>query len=311
MAGMVMNAMVARRTRLLKEEYEGRFHELAKTLYDTNQNMQGAKTTIEHIVATNQWGMDIDDAFNLSETARNLGVQSEICAAAIRNVIQDTPAQKKSDETDDDDFDTAKLTEAYDRIVNPTTDVQKLFDNVNRVVANFPLKYNVKFELDKSVPKFIVVEDLLVFRAVLNVILYCMGAAEGSTSMQIRKSKKSNDLWVQCVTGGALVPAKRKTALFTSQDSLLAPVASIVRTLGGRYGLRDGKWEGSDTLQSIFWLQIPYSLSESVAPAANRFTRSQRKVHQVGPGKVATNPKIVDIDPFQAALLEAGCGRRS
>lgn len=56
------------------------------------------------------------------------------------------------------------------------------------------------------------------------------------------------------------------------------------------------------------WFQIPYSLSESVYPAANRFTKSQRDVHHVGPGKVATNPKNVNIDPFQAALLEAGCG---
>jgi hypothetical protein len=302
MAGIVVNTMVARRNRLLKEEYEGRLHELAKTLYDTKLNMQDAKAMIEGVTDVSRCSMDIDDVLDLRATAQNLGTQLELCSATIRNVIQDTPAPKKYS---DDAF-----SAAYDRIVNPTADMQKLFDNINGVVANVPLKYTVTVELDKSVPKLIVMEDLLLFRAALNVVLHCMGPMEGVTSMQIRKLSKSNDLLVQCAKGGPLVPASKIKTLFTHTDSLLAPVVSIVKTLGGRWGMRDGKWEDSDTIQSIVWFQVPFSLHEDVVPAANRFTSSHRKVHDVDVGKTIENPKNVELDPFQAALLEAGCARR-
>ena len=74
--------------------------------------------------------------------------------------------------------------------------------------------------------------------------------------------RQGNELLVQCLQAGKPVSLERAKELFTHKESLLGPVASMVRSLGGRYGMFEGKWEHQNganaCLQSIFWFQIPY-----------------------------------------------------
>ncbi|KAL7572950.1 hypothetical protein ACA910_007456 [Epithemia clementina (nom. ined.)] len=373
LAAMVVSAMVARRTRLLKEEYEHKFLQLAHTLMDTHANLRKAETCIQTILSRQQQQssnsiMAYEDASELDVTAKDLALQSQICAAATRSVLQDVPslrqhpaakdtflldeegANEDKNDYDDDDEEGEEEEEGYasmppqivttlgddgireeenallfwddllqyDKIVNPTTDMQKLYDNLNSLVAQFPHSNIVTLELYKSVPKFLIAEDLLLFRCILNLITHCMGASRWhSCGLRIRNKKTShgtnaNELLIHCLQGGPLVPYVRAKEWFHNPDSLLAPVATMVRTLGGQYGMFQGRWNrpkpaqhktsnntaGDDPaamspssskskggkLQSIYWLQIPYELpgeqNDEQEQPDDRFRHTQLKVHR-------------------------------
>ncbi len=337
MASMVVSAMVARRNRILKEEYETRFLDLAKILMDTNKSLEFSKEIIQSIMTRSTWDMDSDDAVELSSVARTLGVQSKICSATMRHVLQDTSAAtaiQKKREADvlaareaaaEDGFyvDDGDLIDEYDKIVNTTTDMIKLFDNVNTIIPTFPFHGTVSVELDKSVPKEIVAEDLLLFRSTLNMLTHCMGQSGANVEPEYNKSglrirrmkRQGNELLVQCLQAGKPVSLERAKELFTHKESLLGPVASMVRSLGGRYGMFEGKWDHQNgvtaTLQSIFWFQIPYDTPEISLkdPTSNRLKNKLFTVHTASQESMDKNTgDKVKLDSFQSALMDLGCG---
>ena len=59
-------------------------------------------------------------------------------------------------------------------ILSPVNNI----DNVNAVVSNFPRQGIVTCELDKSVPQNVVMEDLLLFHSILNLLTHCMGTKD-------------------------------------------------------------------------------------------------------------------------------------
>lgn len=339
MAAMVVSAMVARRNRILKEEYETRFLDLAKILMDTNKSLETSKEIIQSVLTRSTWDMDSDDAVELSSVSRTLGVQSKICSATMRTVLQDTSAAavlQKKREADakadreaaaEDGFygDDGDILDEYDKIVNATTDMVRLFDNVNALIPTFPFHGTVSVELDKSVPKEIIAEDLLLFRSTLNMLTHCMGQSGpdidpeyNKSGLRIRRMKRQgNELLVQCLQAGKPVSLERAKDLFTHKESLLGPVASMVRSLGGRYGMFEGKWEHQNgvtaTLQSIFWFQIPYEIPEIALrdPGMNKLKTKLFMAHTATNESMAKNTgDKVKLDSFQSALMDAGCGGR-
>ena len=161
------------------------------------------------------------------------------------------------------------------------------------------------------------------------MLTHCMGGSGphiepemNRSGLRIRRMKRSgNELLVQCLKAGPPIGNDKAKELFNHRESLLGPVASMVRSLNGRYGMFEGKWDhqnGSNaTIQSIFWFQIPYDLPDFAVqdPASNTIQgESLRRTHQATTESMEknTNEKI-KLDPFQSALMEAGCGgqRRS
>ena len=353
LAAMVVSTMVARRHRLIKEEYETRFQSLAQTFSDTNQNLQRASNSIEKVLDCHSWDMDSDDAYELSGAVRNLAIQSQICAATTRIILQsdmarntETVSQKQVLETQSNEPQAKALIAEgegilevkqgslfdnylrdYDKIFHPTTDMQNLFDNIHAVCSGFPRSNTVTLELFQSVPKFLVAEDLLLFRSVLNVITHCMGAGNNYPSgLRIGKrggggvgsildgmeQDRDGELLIQCFHGGPLVKHATAKALFRNKDSLLAPVATMVRSMGGQYGTFVGTWEANKNkshesreeqdeemkLQTmtmpqcnIYWFHIPYQLPEGVTEAADdRFQQTQVKVLHPGSSSSRNDP---------------------
>uniref|UniRef100_A0A7S3DTV0 GAF domain-containing protein n=1 Tax=Entomoneis paludosa TaxID=265537 RepID=A0A7S3DTV0_9STRA len=363
MGSMVVSAMVARRNRMVKQDYEERFKALAATFVETSQQLNQAKETLTQVLERQSWDMDHEDTVQLSELARDLDMRSQICAATTRNILMDVVtgesigmqeektcprAASTEEETSSRrgsvrdslasvDTNASYLAETllgFDEIVNPSTDMTKLFDNVNAIVAKFPYRDHVTVELHKSVPKRIIAEDLLLFRSVLNLLTHCMGQQEDASEelnqsgIVIRRSASRDDeLLVKAVQRGKAIPKERANDLFKNKDSLLAPVATMVRSMGGRYGMYEGKWThggatGTTGVQSIFWFQIPYGLLESdlMEPSQNTLDKTLLKSHDMSlahgsahsttTSKTAGSNMSLDTDPFQRALLEAGCGGR-
>jgi len=357
MAGMVVNAMVARRNRMLKQDYQERLQKVTQAMVETTQHLDQTKTQVQQVLDRQSWDMDHEDTMQLTELMRSLEVRSKICSATTRNVLLDvvkagpvaeeekstgaeTPKTIRSSTTSMESSMNNNFLEetlmGFDEIVNPVTDMEKLFDNVNIIVAKFPYRHNVTVELHKSVPKRIVAEDLLLFRSVLNLLTHCMGqhggdlnGAESSSSLNqsgliIRRSASRDDeLLVKAVQRGNPVSKEAAHDLFKNKDSLLAPVASMVRSMGGRFGMFEGMWThgGSASAppsgaQSIFWFQIPYGLSETdtIEPSQNKLDRSLVQEHSAGTSPTLTKKMVDDAalqsDPFQNALLEVGCGGR-
>ena len=314
LAGMAVSTMEARRNRLLKEEYENKFHQLARTFLDTTHHLEEAKENIKITLDNSSWGVGLDEYDLLNSTSLILDMQSKLCSAAMRTTLQDIPMPSKHDADDEDegcldDLETAKIK------INKTTDVKQLFDNINMIISNFPRQDVVTVEIDKSVPKKIGCDDLLVFRAILNLLTHCMGASpEGEAcGIRMRRSRKDDEeLLVQCRLGGNPISREAAKALFDNRDSLLSPVQSIIRSMGGRYGMFEARWDPmstKDPTQSIFWFQIPYDRVEK----NEKFVRSLVKIHtkpnQATLDKVGAALDKVKMDPFQKQLLQDGCGR--
>jgi hypothetical protein len=243
-----------------------------------------------------------------------LEVQSKMCTAAMRSALEDTPVPSKKDSSADQGALDENDLHEYDKVDKSTTDMQKLFDNINAIVGSFPRQDEVSVEIDKSVPKIIGCDDLLLFRAVLNLLTHCMGSSkEGDKcGVRMRRMKKDDDtLLVQCLLGGSPISKQAAKELFDNRDSLLAPVASIVRSMGGHYGMYEAKWNAKnshDSVQSIFWLQIPYETPENPRTFRADLVHVHAKLDPETLGKLATDANLT-LDPFRAALLEQGCGR--
>ncbi|KAL3913076.1 MAG: hypothetical protein SGARI_000836 [Bacillariaceae sp.] len=315
MAGMVVSTMEARRNRLLKEEYETKFHQLARTFLDTTHHLEEAKDNIKRTLDNSSWGTTLDEFELLSSTSLILDMQSKLCSAAMRTTLQDIPMPSKNVDIDedegclDDDLETAKISSTK------ATDVKQLFDNINMIISNFPRQDVVTVEIDKTVPKKIGCDDLLLFRAVLNLLTHCMGASpEGQAcGIRMRRSKKDGEeLLVQCRLGGGPISRAAAKELFDNRDSLLSPVQSIIRSMGGRYGMFEARWDAhstKDPTQSIFWFQVPYDRLDR----NEKFVRSLVKIHtrpdQAALDKVGAALDKVKMDPFQKQLLQNGCGR--
>jgi hypothetical protein len=311
LAAMTISAMVARRNRLLKEEYEIKFTSLARSFLDTTHNLEEAKDNVEKVIANNSWGVGLDEYEQLNAAAQILEMQTKMCTAAMRTTLADNPFPYKcihahsDDEGHLDDGMPAVLD-----IAHSTTDTKKLFDNINAMIAHFPREDVVTVEMEKSVPKVIGCDDLLLFRAILNLFTHCIGASTAGEAcgVQMRRMKKKDDvLLVRCLLGGRPITKAAAKALFDNRDSLLAPVASIVRSLSGHYGMYEAKWDPSiskSPVQSIFWLQVPF---ERVGGVENR-VRNLVKIH--GKTDAGNLEKLdVKVDPFHQALLATGCGR--
>jgi hypothetical protein len=313
LAAMTISAMVARRNRLLKEEYEIKFHSLARTLRDTAHHLEEAKDRVEQVIADNSWELGVDNHERLTAAAQILGMQTRMCAAAMCTTLQDIPVPSKCTQarSEDEGYLEDDITNILD-IENPTTDTEKLFDNINAIVAHFPRQDVFSVEIEKSVPKVIGCDDLLLFRAVLNMLTHCIGASTAGEvcGMQLRRMKqKEEGLLVQCLLGGKPITKSAAKVLFDNRDSLLAPVASIVRSLGGNYGMYEAKWDPSipeSPTKCIFWFQVPFERLENV----DNLSKTLVKVH--GKPDAPHLDKVdaaVNVDPFHKALMATGCGR--
>jgi hypothetical protein len=318
LAAMTIGSMVARRNRLLKEEYENKFHSLARTFLDATHYLEEAKDNVEKVIAYNSWGVGVDEYERLNAAASILEMQTKMCTAAMRTTLQDTPIPVKCNKAQPDEEGCLDddLTNTL-AIKISTTDIKKLFDNINTVVAHFPRQDIVTVEIEKSVPKVIGCDDLLLFRAVLNMFTQCIGASTAGEACGIRMrrmKKKENDLLVQCLLGAKPITKAAAKALFDNRDSLLAPVASIVRSMGGHYGMYEAKWDPSipkSPTRSIFWFQVPFERHGSVGKLSRNLVKVHRMPDTADLKKFDTAVDDVAMDPFHKALLDNGCGRLS
>ncbi|KAG7345647.1 two-component hybrid sensor and regulator [Nitzschia inconspicua] len=317
LAALTVNAMEARRNRLLKEEYETKFHSLARTFLDTTQHLQEARDCVEKAMLLNSWGGSEEEYKTLNSAVEILEMQSKMCSAAVRTTLQDISTPSKPTAISDNDeegcLDDEILGNGKD-LDNPITDMKKLFDNVNSIINQFPRQDVVTVELEKSIPKTIVCDDLLLFRAILNMLTHCMGAAvEGEAcGIRMRRMKREDDeLLVQCLLGGKPISKTEAKALFDNRDSLLAPVASIVRSMGGHYGMFEAKWDPrihKAETQSIFWFQVPYEKPEKFEKFPRNLLKTHGKPDAVKTEALGNGVDKVKMDPFHSALLANGCG---
>lgn len=121
--------------------------------------------------------------------------------------------------------------------------------------------------------------------------------------------RDTNEILIQCLQAGPPTDSDQAKASFKQQDSLLGPVATMVRSMGGRYGMYHGKWnpQSSDALsQSIFWFQIPYDLVNDEDYSELDLALKQTHFATERNMTKDTNKKL---DAFESTLLLGmGCG---
>ena len=312
-ADIVIDVMVARRNRLIMEEQMAQVKELATTMASVAQSLKHAKKDIDSVATMDHPGLDVEDVVALSSATQELQVQSQLCSATARQLVESNDLKSvvkpvvNSIQEEDDKNDAATLEElidSYDDILDPTTDMKKLYENLDSMVSTLAqgktktcsLAKTTILEMSKTVPTKIVAEDILLFKSCLNLIMNSSSssasvtdASSGTTILRIRVSEDSRRssmvgpnangdddekfLIVECQDGGAPISTNAGKALFRNKDSPLYELKTMVRTLGGTCGVDLGSLseidgednENSECVKTIFWFQIPLELPKSAS----------------------------------------------
>ena len=158
----------------------------------------------------------------------------------------------------------------HERItMTATEDMYTLFANLNTVIRSLPFHCDVVVEIDGSVPREIMIHDLVLFPSTLHMLTHCLSQSRINTAPEYNKSalhiscrkQGRSELLVRCLQAGPPTDVKQAKELFADTDSLLGQVAIMVRSVGGHWGMYHGTWNAeltTSTSQSLFWFRIPY-----------------------------------------------------
>jgi hypothetical protein len=156
-----------------------------------------------------------------------------------------------------------------ERMICPSTDMTKLFENVNAAVRSCPFHCEVSVEIDGSVPKEIITDNSLLFPSILLILSHCLkqsrpDAAPECNKVGLRIGRMSrgegNELLVRCLQAGPPTESDRAEELFGNKESILGQLSIMVQSLGGHCGMDHGKWEPRAPTQSVYWFRIPYEI---------------------------------------------------
>ena len=322
MARMVVNAMVARRDRLIKQQYEAKMSELGHSLVQASIFLQRTQKNVEN-------GASLK---NISEALR---VQTQTCQATARALLEEDSAQKRRKEGPDAghmDLSSGEFSDfeaAFDDICEPKTNLQGLVKNLGNVLESFPRQGPVTLELDAACPNTVVGEDLLLFRSALNLVSNsmqrCNAVQDNSSDNAIvfRIRRDGQEVVFETQDSGPIVSSRSVKNAFREQDSLLGPVATMVRTMGGTCGMRLGCLDAASATKQekcIFWFRIPLEVPMADAIGSSMFDKSSSTTKRgltltlvprekvVAPVSTTTRTDLPTIgDPFQNALMANGC----
>lgn len=328
MAAMVVNTMVSRRDRLIKAQYETKLQELGSTLLVASQALKDCKQVVSAVVSrsTSKHGSISDrDTKELAGAAYDLEVQASMCTAVARSLIEKednadptTDIAPSEGEDAEQEFDMDSFARKLEDILDPSTDMKGLFDGLNTVLGNFRHECKITTEFEANVPKLIAGEDLLIFRSALNLVLHGISRSPCG-SVHLRVSMKDGVyVTFECDDSGPIIAKAEVKSVFHHEESLLAPVASMIRTMNGYYGMKIKAMEDEDTVGSraAFWFRVPAACSDSTtSPTTDsedvllRETLRHVIEPNVAPSKTSTassSGEQVHSDPFRMALMESG-----
>jgi len=314
MAGMVINTMVARRNRLVKEQTDLKMKQAGETLVQVSNALEKVQEQV------------LSPKADQNLVSMTLSVQNQVCRATARTILEgDLKATKDitgdnvftADEMDDME---AKL----DDILEPKTNLKALVCNLESVLKSFPHESPIVLEMDEKCPTTVVAEDLLLFRSSLNLITNSVqrtnngDSKNGIGQVRFRVSCDNDELVFEVQDSADVVSEKAVQRAFGGQDSLLGPMATMVRTMGGTCGLRLSNGTQAEKSTCVFWFRVPlelpeafvvYSMHDDDSSRRNRITDGEGLsiVMDPKPSKLSAQATQVVEDPFQKALIQSGC----
>jgi len=239
LSAIVMDAIVSRRNRILKEESEKRIKEIGVTMAGTHRALQNTRTKLKPVVMTSA------KTTKGRECLDDLEEQAQLCAATARTLLV-------TDNTAVDD-----LEDKYNAIVEPETDLRALYKNLVDVFQDHHANICLVLE-GKNLPTNILCEELLLFRASMSLILQCLQAK--STDLTVTISSWE-DQWVRVTCQGTAANA----------ISLEAKAVQLVSALDGSHGSDDHSvWlqvpKDSNSHTTVIGEKLETKLSGSSSP---------------------------------------------
>lgn len=134
------------------------------------------------------------------------------------------------------------------------TSMRDLVKNLHTTMEPIAKDIPCVVTLDKSVPDFVHADDLILFRAALNLLTSAVQRTQiGTVSLKI--SVHEERLLFECEDTGENIPLDRRATLFQAHFDKygigLSSIVSLVKSVDGKYGYRP-RDKGS-----VFWYDIP------------------------------------------------------
>lgn len=324
MAGIVVNTMVARRTRLINAQCDIKLQELGASLVETSKSIKASTEVVsslmsrpaikEAAVVSEGESMEMTMAFS------ELEMQAKLCAAVARSLLDkdETPTagnEVAAPQGEDQAFNLDDFAKRLESILDPSTDMEKLFGNLCTVIKGLRHGATITMALDGNVPRSVAGDDLLLYRSALNLLLHGLSrSSSGSVHLRIFM-KDEYYLAFECEDSGPIIPKQQIKATIHHEDSLLGPVATMVRSMNGSYGMRVGHLHScQDDPRAIFWFRVPAVPSDAMPFSGGdddyAKVHDRREVFATNSIPTTTTPSKglpVLSDPFKAVLIESGC----
>lgn len=296
MAGTVVDALVARRTRLHVTQMEDKMAKMAQACVDAAKTMDAAAAELQS-----------GDTSADTKSNAALQVQAKICSALVRTVFQEEeeiPCKTTRPTTASWQDDVVGHMEG---ILNPKTNIMTMFNSLHTLLKSFSHDGPVAMEVACGTPVDVLGEDLLVFRSSLNLMMSSIGRSQNGLTL-FRISSTSSWMLFECEDTGPLIAEDKLTSVWKNDGTLLAPVRSMVRSMSGAFGTRIGHIIGQAETQeaapnTVFWFKLPLLETEGEIIADDKLKiRLEPNNVIAGHG----NDKVIS-DPFAEAMLKDGC----
>lgn len=314
LAAMAMQAMVERRVKLYAQ-HDATVEILSRTCSDVMESLVDTEVSLSSLAMDEHVKTVLSDGeFGaLSSAASNIDLKVRMCRSTLRTIYgkDDSSVVPSTNEWAED------IAESLERIVDPVTDTRELVRSLNLFVGPLPKKVPLTIEIDPAVPAQIMGEDLLLFRSAVHVL--CNSAVRTEVgSIHLRIKVRKGMLYFECEDTGPPYLARQdgREKIRRSTQSMLAPMANMMRTMGGDYGVRSK----SNGHSSSVWFSVPIALPTAAQRhhgGGNEATVEDVPAITVHPASGAIPPTAaakpvkvngngVSKDPFQAAILASG-----
>lgn len=249
-----------------------------------------------------------------------------------------------------EDFEKISTGESITKLVD-------LYDNLNRILAPLPHKVPVTLDLLAHVPLKIVADDLLLFRSALNllsssmdrtknghvkfrmyatddqVVFECEDTGPAAVDVPVRSGKDGSiDVDDSFQDKMAVAIERANRFFFHSADSLLTPMASMVNSMGGDFGVSTvpADDETMALCRNTFWFTVPLvlaadptgwstqdsdllnqrveeTLTQTHAPKTGPILSIFNSNSDHGDKSNSNKTQVLVDDPFQAAFIKESC----
>lgn len=273
LAKMVVDAMVCRR-QCIMDDKDRPAQLIAYTAHDLMTPLTGVQLSLALL------NEDEDIRNKLEAHQMELLTSASTCSDFTIRICETSLMKLRNESLSGSPSAIKGNTEASSNDDVPVTKLQDLVKNLYLILEPFPKNVPLIIRLDPSVPPMILCDDLKLFRSATNLLSSAAKRTNsGYIEFRIYPKEDHSELVFECSDTAENIPVEEYPHLFQSchaEDGnlriCLSSVASLISSVGGKYGFHPKEAEDRFGSGSIFWFSVPIFQTGEYTDKADTFS---------------------------------------